>query len=128
MPRDRPTVPLRKPDADERADAARHLDAAGPLTPDQHLLRVPLDDDQRAFGQPLVARLIEHREGVGSDSAPRTPLPLGALALATLAVQVHGWGLGVRSGHLPHGLLGDTQALRQAAEAGTNDLGHWHAR
>ncbi|RLU81984.1 hypothetical protein CTZ27_30950 [Streptomyces griseocarneus] len=128
LPRDWPTVPLRRPDADERAEAARRLDAAGPLTPDQRLLRVLLDDDQHAFEQALVARLTEHRESQESDPAPRTLLPLGPLALAVLAVQVHGWELGVRSGYLPYGILGSPQALREAAEAGENELGGWAAK
>ncbi|TQE28166.1 immunity 49 family protein [Streptomyces ipomoeae] len=128
LPRDWPTVPLRKPDTDERAETARRLDAVGPLTPDQRLLRVLLDDDQPAFEQALVARLVEHRENVGADSAPRTLLPLGPLALAALATQVHGWELGVRSGYLPHGVLGSVEALRRAAESEENDLGVWTAR
>lgn len=53
---------------------------------------------------------------------------MGALALATLAVQVHGWELRVRSGYLPHSLLGSTDALRQAADSNSNDLGLWTAR
>ncbi|MFI8943227.1 immunity 49 family protein [Streptomyces syringium] len=101
LPRDWPTVPLRKPSAEERAEAARHLDTAGPLTPDQRLLRVLLDDDQPSFEQALVARLTEHRDSAEPDPAPRTLLPLGPLALAALAVQVHGWELCVRSGYLP---------------------------
>ncbi|MFD9605301.1 immunity 49 family protein [Streptomyces sp. NPDC059970] len=128
LPRDWPTMTLCKPDADERAEAARKLDAAGPLTPDQLLLRVLLDDDQHAFEQALAARLIEHRESVGPDPVPRTLLPLGALGLAALAVQVHGWELGIRSGYLPHGMLGSPEALRRAADAGGNDLGYWTAK
>ncbi|GHF69161.1 hypothetical protein GCM10010218_58170 [Streptomyces mashuensis] len=110
LPRDWPTVPLRRPDAGERAEAARRLDAAGPLTPDQRLLRVLLEDEQHAFEQALAARLTEHHERAGADPAPRTLLPLGPLALASLAVQVHGWELGVRSGYLPPALLGSPQA------------------
>ncbi|MEU9471504.1 immunity 49 family protein [Streptomyces avermitilis] len=125
LPRDWPTVTLCKPDTDERADAARKLDAAGPLTPDQRLLRVLLEDDQHAFEQTLVAHLIEYRESVGSDPAPRTLLPVGALSLAALAVQVHGWELGIRSGYLPHGMLGSPEALRRATDAGGHDLGCW---
>ncbi|GHG75354.1 immunity 49 family protein [Streptomyces griseocarneus] len=128
LPRDWPTVTLCKPDADERGEAARRLDAVGSVTPDQRLLRVLLDDDQHAFEEALVARLVEHRESVGSDPAPRTLLPLGALALAALAVQVHGWELDVRSDYLPHGLLGSPEALRRAADAGGNDLGLWTAK
>ncbi|MGX5181646.1 immunity 49 family protein [Streptomyces avermitilis] len=128
LPRDWPTVTLCKPDTDERAEAARKLDAAGPLTSDQRLLRVLLEDDQHAFEQTLVAHLIEHRGSVGSDPAPRTLLPVGALALAALAVQVHGWKLDVRSGYLPHGMLGSPDALRRAADAGGNDLGYWTAK
>ncbi|MEC4016753.1 immunity 49 family protein [Streptomyces sp. H27-D2] len=128
LPRDWPTVTLCKPDADARAEAARQLDAASPLTLDQRLLRVLLDDDQHAFEQALVARLIEHRESLGCDPAPRTLLPLGTLALAALAVQVHGWELGVRSGYLPHGMLGSPDAVRRAADAGGNDLGYWTAK
>lgn len=129
LPRDWPTVTLRKPDADERAEAARQLAAAGPLTPDQRLLRILLDDDQPTFEQALVTRLIEHRESAEPDPAPRTLLPLGPLALAALAVQVQGWELDVRSGYLPHGLLGSPGALlRRAADADVNDLGYWTAK
>ncbi|MFJ9825165.1 immunity 49 family protein [Streptomyces sp. NPDC101160] len=128
LPRDWPTVPLRKPDAEERAAAAGRLDAAGALTPDQRLLRVLLDDDQAAFEQALVNRLVAHREGVDADPAPRTLLPLDALALAALAVQVHGWELRVRSGYLPHGVLGRTDALERAAQSEQNNLGLWHAK
>jgi hypothetical protein len=118
LPRDWPTVTLCRPDALERAAAARQLDAAVTLTPDQRLLRVLLDDDQHAFEQALVARLVEHRESVGPDPAPRTLLPVGTVALAALAVQVHGWELEVRSGYLPHGMLGSPEALHRAADAG----------
>ena len=128
LPRDWPIVTLRKPDADERAEAARHLDVAGPLGEDHRLLRVLLDGDQHAFEQALVARLIEHQARVGSDPAPRTLLPVGALALACLAVQVHGWVLSVQSGYLPHGMLGSPEALRRAAAADVNDLGYWAAK
>ncbi|MFD0267309.1 Imm49 family immunity protein [Streptomyces sp. NPDC127106] len=110
LPRDWPTVPLCKPGAAERAEYALRLDAAGPLTPDQRLLRVLLDDDRDAFGEALAARLVEHREGVGPDPAPRTLLPLGPLALAALAVRVHGWEPGIGSGYLPPDLLGSPAA------------------
>ena len=132
LPRDWPTVPLRKPDADERAEAARRLDELGDaLSADQRLLRVLLDDDQDAFEEALVARLVAYRESVEADAgdpAPRSLLPLGALTLACLAVQVHGWELGVRSGYLPYGLLGSTDALRRAAEGNRNTLGLWAAK
>ncbi|GGT34100.1 hypothetical protein GCM10010271_42780 [Streptomyces kurssanovii] len=127
LPRDWPTMTLRKPDAGERATAARRLDAAAALTPDQRLLRVLLDDDQPAFEQALVARLVEHRESVGPDPAPRTLLPVGTIALAALAVQVHGWKLEVRSGYLPHGMLGSPEAPQGAADAGRNVLDEWTA-
>ncbi|MFD7781927.1 Imm49 family immunity protein [Streptomyces nojiriensis] len=97
--------PLRKPGADERAAAAARLDEAGTPTADQRLLRVLLDDDQSAFEQALTSRLLEHRDGAGPDAAPRTLLPVTAVALAALAVQAHGWELNVRSGYLPAGLL-----------------------
>jgi len=128
LPRDWPTVTLCEPDADERAEAARRLDAVGGLTPDQRLLRALLDDDQRTFEQALVARLAEHGDGAGPDPSPRTLLPVGAVAVAALAVQVHGWELGVRSGYLPPALLGSTDALRVAADAGPNNLGGWYAK
>ncbi|MFJ6612361.1 immunity 49 family protein [Streptomyces sp. NPDC091289] len=127
-PSDWPTVTLRKPDADERAQAAAALDAAGAPTPDQRLLRVLLDDEQQAFEEALAVRLDTYRESVGPAPEPRTLLPLDALALAALAVQVHGWELGVRSGYLPSDLLGSTDALRRAAEAGPNNLGPWYAK
>ncbi|WKK23483.1 immunity 49 family protein [Streptomyces olivoreticuli] len=97
--------PLRKPDAEERDLAARRLDAAGALTPDQRLLRVLLDDDQPAFEQALADRLVQHRESVGADPQPRSLLPVGTIALASLAVSAHGWQLGIRSGYIPCGLL-----------------------
>jgi hypothetical protein len=114
LPRDWPTVPLRKPDAGERAEAARRL-----------------DDDQHAFEDALVARLVAYRESVeagAGDPALRSLLPLGTLALACLAVQVHGWELGVRSGYLPYGLLGSPDAPRRAAEGNRNNLGYWAAQ
>ncbi|QXR00322.1 Imm49 family immunity protein [Streptomyces sp. WY228] len=115
LPRHWPTVPLRRPDADERQRAAAALDAAGAPTPDQRLLRILLDDEQHAFEAALADRLDSYRESQGPDSAPRTLLPLDALALAALAVQAHGWELGVRSRYLPPELLGTTDALRRAA-------------
>ncbi|MFJ7073758.1 immunity 49 family protein [Streptomyces sp. NPDC098781] len=127
LPRDWPTVPLRKPDGEERARAARQLDAVGAPTPDQRLLRVLLDDDREAFTEALVARLVEHRQGVGPDPAPRTLLPLGALAVAALAVQVHGWEPSVSSGYLPKDLLGSPDALRGATEGGETPSGGWVA-
>ncbi|RPK89242.1 MULTISPECIES: Imm49 family immunity protein [Streptomyces] len=129
QPRHWPTVPLRKPDADERARAAAVLDAAGTPTPDRRLLRVLLDDEQQAFEEALAARLDIYRESMGPAAEPRTLLPLDALALAALAVQVHGWELGVRSGYLPPDLLGAPDALLRAAEAGGPDnLGPWYAK
>ncbi|MFF1909945.1 immunity 49 family protein [Kitasatospora sp. NPDC058218] len=97
--------PVAKPDAPTRAEAARRLDAAGALTPDQRLLRVLLDDDRPAFEQALAERLGHHRDGVGPDPEPRTLLPVGTIALAALAVQAHGWQLELRSGYLPESLL-----------------------
>ncbi|MEU7038555.1 Imm49 family immunity protein [Streptomyces sp. NPDC046237] len=99
------------------------MDAVGALTPDHRLLRVLLDDDRSALEDALASRLVEHRESVGGDPAPRTLLPLDTLALAALAVQVHGWELDIRSGHLPHGILGRTDAPQRAAEGGVNHLG-----
>ncbi|WP_405979394.1 Imm49 family immunity protein [Streptomyces sp. NBC_00158] len=128
-PSDWPTVPLCKPDAATRAAAAAGLDAAGPLTADQRLLRVLLDDDRAAFEAALAERLAAHRESAQaeSDPAPRTLLPLGALALAALAVQTHQWELGVRSGYLPPELLGFTDAMRLAGRTRVNGLGGWVA-
>ncbi|MFG3343658.1 immunity 49 family protein [Streptomyces sp. NPDC048018] len=123
LPRDWPAVPLRKPAPEERAEAARRLDVAGELTPDQRLLRVLLDDEQTAFEQALVNRLVAHRESLDADPAPRTLLPLEPLALAALAVQVHGWELRVRSGYLPQGIVGRTDALQRGGDTGRNDLG-----
>lgn len=111
LPCDWPTMPLRKPTAGERAEAAHQLDATGRLTPDQRLLRVLLDDDQHAFEQALRTRLVEHRDGIGTDPSPSTLLPVETIALAALAVQVHGWDLDVGSGYLPGALLGRSDAL-----------------
>ncbi|MEV5205449.1 immunity 49 family protein [Streptomyces sp. NPDC053720] len=113
LPCDWPTVPLGKPDPVERAEAAHRLDTAGHLTPDQQLLRVLLDDDQHTFEQALVTRLVEHRDSAeAADAMPRTLLPVGLVAVAGLAVQVHGWELGVVSGYLPSALLGSPVALQ----------------
>ena len=98
-------VPVERPGAEERAVAARALDGAGALDPDQRLLRVLLDDDREAFERALAARLEEHRASVGADPEPRTLLPTGAVALAALAHLAHGWEPGVRSGYLPEALL-----------------------
>lgn len=97
--------PLAKPEAKERAAAAERIDAAGPQSPDQRLLRVLLDDDQPAFERALTSRLLEQRDSAGPDAAPRTLLPGTVVALAALAVHAHGWELDVRSGYLPAGLL-----------------------
>ncbi|MFB7836031.1 immunity 49 family protein [Streptomyces sp. NPDC056056] len=126
-PSDWPTVALCMPNADERAEAGRRLDAAGPLSADQSLLRCLLNDDQHEFEEALATRLNEHRDGLGDAPAPRTMLPLGALALAALAVQVHGWHLDVHCAYLPPALLGSTDALPRAAAAGENNLGGWVA-
>ncbi|WP_275937181.1 Imm49 family immunity protein [Streptosporangium subroseum] len=40
-----------------------------------------------------------------SRRGPRSLLPIGMIALAALAVRVHGWEPGIRSGYLPEGLL-----------------------
>ncbi|MFF5707238.1 immunity 49 family protein [Streptomyces sp. NPDC012794] len=128
-PGDWPTVPLCKPDAATRAGAARRLDDAGPLTADQRLLRVLLDDDRAAFEEALADRLTAHRASAEAepDPAPRTLLPLGPLALAALAVQTHRWELGVRSGYLPPELLGSADAMDLAARTEVNRLGGWVA-
>ncbi|MFB7900540.1 hypothetical protein ACFC1B_30005 [Streptomyces xiamenensis] len=54
-------------------------------------------------------------------------MPLGTFALACFA-QVHGWGLGVRSGYLPYGLPGSPDALLRAAEGNRNGLVCWAAK
>ncbi|MCI4079039.1 immunity 49 family protein [Streptomyces sp. MMS21 TC-5] len=105
LPHDWPQVTLRKPSVDERLDAALALDAAGARSPDQKLLRILLRDGQSAFEHALRDRLEEHRATVGEDPAPRSLLPLEAIALAALAVQVHGWSLQTTSGYLPAALL-----------------------
>ncbi|WP_374774266.1 immunity 49 family protein [Streptomyces sp. NBC_01310] len=105
LPRHWPSVTLCKPTADERAEATRQLDALDAMTPDQHLLRALLEDDQPAFEEALEHRLVQHRESAPSDAAPRTLLPQKTIALAALAVQVHGWDIHVRSAYLPQPLL-----------------------
>lgn len=105
LPRDWPTVVLRKPSAEELAEAARGLDEHRMLSPDQRLLRILLDDDQPAFERAVTDHLSEYRKNVPADAAPRTLLPLHAIAVAALAVQVHGWELTVRSDYLPSQLL-----------------------
>ncbi|MFI2041023.1 immunity 49 family protein [Streptomyces bottropensis] len=105
LARDWPSVTLRMPEVDERLDGALRLNALGALTPDQQLLRVLVEDNQLAFEQALAPRLVQHRESAPSDAAPRSLLPQKAIALAALAVQVHGWDLRVRSAYLPQALL-----------------------
>ncbi|MEU6908678.1 immunity 49 family protein [Streptomyces coeruleorubidus] len=105
LPRDWPSVTLCMPEVDERLDGALRLNALGALTPDQQLLRVLLEDDQSAFEQALSHRLVQHRESAPPDAAPRSLLPQKTVALAALAVQVHGWALRVRSAYLPEALL-----------------------
>ncbi|MEU9861074.1 immunity 49 family protein [Streptomyces sp. NPDC047971] len=105
LPRDWPSVTLCLPDAEERAEAARRLDGAGPLSPDQRLLRVLLENDRPAFEEALAGRLVRYRESAPADAEPRSLLPVGTIALAALAVQAHGWEPGVSSGYLPEGLL-----------------------
>lgn len=98
-------VPLGKPDIEARARAAAQLDATGVLTPDQRLLQVLLDDDQVAFESALEERLLAHRENVGTDPAPRSLLPVGAVAMAAIASLAHGWHLGIRSAYLPESVM-----------------------
>ncbi|GHE52830.1 hypothetical protein CP980_23690 [Streptomyces vinaceus] len=105
LPRDRPDTTLRKPEAAERAEAARRLDGFEVLTADQRLLRVLLDDDQAAFERALAGILAGFREGAAEDAPARSLLPVATIALAALAVQVHGWRLGVTSAYLPQSLL-----------------------
>lgn len=105
LPRHWPSVTLCKPTADERAEAQRQLDSLDALTPDQHLLRVLLEDDRPAFEQALEHRLVQHRESAPSDAAPRSLLPHKTIALAALAVQVHRWDLHLRSAYLPQAML-----------------------
>ncbi|GAB3952977.1 immunity 49 family protein [Streptomyces sparsus] len=123
LPSDWPVETVCRPDADERREAAQRLDAVDSPTPDQQLLRVLLDDDQPAFEQALADRLVRHREGAAADADPRSLLPLGALAVAALAVRVHGWQLHVRSAYLPHSLLRTPEI---APEVG-NRYGGWAA-
>ncbi|MFE3461030.1 immunity 49 family protein [Nocardiopsis aegyptia] len=111
-PRDRPSVPLREPQAEERAEAVRRLDAAPDLTPDQSLLRALLGADQAAFEYALADRLVRYRENVPQDAPPRSLLPIVTIAMAALAVQVYGWELNLRSGYLPQTLLGSPKWIR----------------
>ncbi|BDH12618.1 immunity 49 family protein [Streptomyces hygroscopicus] len=105
LPRHWPSVTMCKPTPDERAEAMRQLDILDALTPDQRLLRVLLEDDQSAFEQALGQRLVQHRESATADAAPRSLLPQKTIALAALAVQIHGWDLRVQSAYLPQALL-----------------------
>ncbi|CAM5266850.1 hypothetical protein GCM10010253_44230 [Streptomyces badius] len=61
-------------------------------------------------------------------AGPRTLLPLDTLAPAAVAVQVHRWEPGVRSGCLPAELLGPTDALRRAAESESGNWGPSYAK
>lgn len=117
LPSDWPKVPLRKPDIGERAEAIRALDAVGvgASSPDQRLLRVLLQDDREAFEEALAERLDRYREerAAEADPAPRSLLPLGTIALAALAGQVHGWApLRVRSDYLPEFMLNASEGIR----------------
>ncbi|MEV8020390.1 Imm49 family immunity protein [Streptomyces sp. NPDC086554] len=68
-------------------------------------MRVLLEDDQSAFEQALEHRLVHHRESTPSAAPPRSLLPHKTVALAALAVQVHGWDLRVQSAYLPQAVL-----------------------
>lgn len=105
LPRNWPEVTLCMPEVDERLDGALRLGALDDPTPDQRLLRVLLADDQPAFERALADRLVRYREDAPADAPPRSLLPHRTIALAALAVQVHGWDLRVRSGYLPQALL-----------------------
>ncbi|MGW7260706.1 immunity 49 family protein [Streptomyces sp. NPDC054834] len=105
LPGDWPSVAMRMPEVDERLDAVLELNAVGALTPDQQLLRILLEDNQLAFEQALAHRLVQHQQSAPSDAAPRSLLPHKTIALAALAVQVHGWDLHVQSAYLPQALL-----------------------
>ncbi|MFE3455940.1 Imm49 family immunity protein [Nocardiopsis aegyptia] len=107
--RDRPVSTLCEPTSTERATALRRLEAAAELTPDQRLLRVLLGGEPALFEQALAEHLVRYRESVSQDAPPRSLLPVVAIALAALAVQVHGWDLEVRSGYLPQALLGSSE-------------------
>ncbi|NJP50151.1 immunity 49 family protein [Streptomyces sp. SBST2-5] len=98
-------VPVRMPEVDERLDGILRLREAGELTPDQRLLRVLMEDDRTAFERALAERLEQYRHSVPAGAAPRSLLPHRTVALAALAVRVHGWDLRVRSPYLPQGLL-----------------------
>ncbi|MFI5479693.1 Imm49 family immunity protein [Streptomyces rubiginosohelvolus] len=76
----------------------------------------------------MADRLDAYRVSVGPAPAPRSLLPLDTLALAALAVQVHGWELGVRSGYLPAELLGSPDTLRRAAESEPDNSAPWYAK
>ncbi|NBE55519.1 immunity 49 family protein [Streptomyces boluensis] len=109
-----PAAALCKPTSEELTEGARRLDAVeGELSADQHLLRVLLDDDQPAFERALVEHLEQHREqsAAMADAPPRSRLPVGAVALACLAVQSHGWKLNVTSGYLPPDLTSSPSGM-----------------
>lgn len=74
----------------------------------------------------MADRLDAYRGSV--VPAPRSLLPLDTLALAALAVQVHGWELGVRSGYLSAELLGSPDVLRRAAESEPDNSGLRYAK
>lgn len=61
---------------------------------------------QADFEDELERRLTRWREEAVVDAAPCDLLPVMPIALAGLAVQVHGWALRIRSGYLPKYLLG----------------------
>ncbi|WP_330334044.1 immunity 49 family protein [Streptomyces sp. NBC_00536] len=71
-------------------------------------LRALAAGDRDAFGEALAAQLAEYRErhaGAGNP-APRTLLPMDALALAAMAQRWNGWQPGVDSDYLPAGPIG----------------------
>ncbi|MFF7993975.1 Imm49 family immunity protein [Kitasatospora xanthocidica] len=96
-------VPMRKPGP----PSARP--PRGPWTPPTgrpgEPLRVLLEDHQAAFEEALAARLALHRDSTPATARPRTLLPVVPIALAALAVQAHGWQLGITSGYLPATLI-----------------------
>ncbi|MGW4242705.1 immunity 49 family protein [Nocardia sp. NPDC004722] len=105
LPSDWPEQVVRKPTTEERLEALRRLDLHHPLTPDQHLLRALLEDNQSRFEQTLAQYLTDYRAALPDHAQPRTLLPQQPIALAALAIQTHGWQLGLVSHYLPPALL-----------------------
>ncbi|MET9359697.1 Imm49 family immunity protein [Streptomyces sp. NPDC006632] len=71
-----------------------------------HTLRALAAGDEESFTRCLAAQLKQHRDRcAGRTAAPRSLLPLDAMALMALAHRRHGWPVRIDSGYLPRAVV-----------------------